>query len=102
MVVLVSHDDASLAVTRDPGRPVELPGPGAQGAELVVEGPAGLEYLEKGTGSNDVVEHAKWLQRNSGTEVQVTTYYLNEETWNFKTIGLVLNEIHIYKNIFYR
>lgn len=47
VIVLVSHDDSSLAVTRHPCWTIKLTGPGAQRAELVVEGAARLEYLQR-------------------------------------------------------
>lgn len=48
VIVLISHDDSSLTVARNPRRTIELTGPGAQRAKLVVESAARLEYLEGG------------------------------------------------------
>lgn len=48
MIVLIGHDDPPLAVAGHARGPVELPGPGAQRAELMVEGTARIEGLGGG------------------------------------------------------
>lgn len=48
VIVLIGHNDPPLAVARNAGRPVELTRPGAQRAELVVEGTARFEDLGGG------------------------------------------------------
>lgn len=47
VIVLISHDDSSLAVTCHPCWTIKLTGPGPEGAELVVESTARLEYLRR-------------------------------------------------------
>lgn len=49
VIVFVGHDDPSLTVAGNPGRAIELTRPGAQRAELMVEGTARLEYLWRKT-----------------------------------------------------
>lgn len=46
MIVLISHNDSSLTVTCHPGWTIKLTRPGTQRAKFMVEGTAGLEYLE--------------------------------------------------------
>lgn len=46
VIVLICHNDSSLAVASDPSRTIELTRPRTQRAKLMVEGTTRLEYLE--------------------------------------------------------
>lgn len=48
VIVLISHDDSSLAVACHPCWTIKLTGPRTQGAELVVESTARFENLKEG------------------------------------------------------
>lgn len=47
VIVLISHNDSSLTVTRNSGWTIKLTRPRTQRAKLMVEGTTRLEYLER-------------------------------------------------------
>lgn len=47
VIVLISHNDSSLAITCNPCWTIKLTRPGTQRAKLMVEGTARLEYLQR-------------------------------------------------------
>lgn len=54
VIVLISHNDTSLTVTRHTRWTIKLTGPRTQRAKLMVESAARLEYLGKGILIDDV------------------------------------------------